>query len=64
MGTDDGKWCSFRGYSNWVLDFAISKSEKNRSKSLQSFEFEELTIDNFRTSPNIKDMMASLSITD
>ena len=37
MGIDDGKWCSFRGYSNWVLDFAISKltkTDQNLCKAL------------------------------
>ena len=45
------RFCTFKGY-------------KNICESPKSFEFDELTIDNFRTSPNIEDMMANLSITD
>ena len=44
--------------------FSTFKGNKNIWESPKSFEFDELTIDNFRTSPNIEDMMANLSITD
>ena len=47
----DYRFCTFNGY-------------KNIWEPRKSFEFDELTIDNFRTSPNIEDMMANLSITD